>query len=168
MEEAPKKKKTLRAFYRLMIKLVIVASIILCLLYWVFSIHIVRGNNMYPAIRDGELVITYKMDEYNVGDVVVYRNPSGEKAVARVVAREGDKYDILEEYGPQINGSLVTEDIFYPTEAGGYPLPIVLQEGEVLLLNDFRSDKKDGRSFGPIKVKDTYGKVVFSFKVRGF
>ena len=167
--EKPKKKsfwKRNKYWILFLVKLGAIAGILYLLYIYVFSFTFMHGNYMFPAVRDGDLCITYKLDPYNAGDVVLYKYGDGYR-VGRVVAKGGETYDITEQ-GPTINGSGASENIFYPTEKGEYELPVTLEEDEVLILNDMRTEMEDGRLFGPTKQADLLGKVVFIFRVRGF
>ena len=53
-----------------MIKLSVVAVILIVVFTFVLGVHIHHGNRMYPFIMDGDLLITYKLDPYRVGDAV--------------------------------------------------------------------------------------------------
>lgn len=165
-----KKKKSFwkrnKFWINLLIKLVVIAGIAYAVFTYVFGIYRMEGNNMYPAVRDGDLCITYKLDPYNTGDVVVYDYKDGYR-FGRITARGGEEYNI-DELGPIINGTHASEEIFYPTEAGDYPMPINVAKDELLIMNDYRDDMNDGRTWGPVKTETVHGKVVFVFRVRGF
>lgn len=69
-----------------------------------------------------------------------------------------------------INGSHPNEEVFYPTQIAdtNLPLPYTLSEGEFAVLNDYRSDLNDSRTYGVIKKDALKGKVIFIFRRRGF
>jgi signal peptidase I len=46
---------------------------------------LVAGSSMEPTLAAGSLVIAFQQDEYRVGDVVVYRVPTGGPAAGRLV-----------------------------------------------------------------------------------
>lgn len=46
---------------------------------------LVSGSSMEPTLDAGSLVIAFRQDEYQVGDVVVYRVPAGGPATGRFV-----------------------------------------------------------------------------------
>ena len=97
---APVKRKTgLSPWKLLLIKAVAILLLVVCTFTFVLGVHIQQGNRMYPFIMDGDLLITYKLDSYRVGDAVVYRNPdTGETAVSRIVAIGENTIEITE-YG---------------------------------------------------------------------
>lgn len=137
-------------------------------LTFVFGINRLAGNYMYPALRDGDLCITYKIGDVYGGDVVAYETEDGIR-LGRIIARSGDEID-GDEKGLILNGSPHSEEIFYPTQMMGtaLQLPYTLGEGEYLVLNDYRSDLNDSRTYGIVKKDALKGKVIFIFRRRGF
>ena len=167
-DKAKYKKKTLKAFVRLIIKLTVVAGIIWLALIFVFGVFRLKGNNMFPALRDGDLCITYKLGEYHAGDVVAYRN-NGELKFGRVIAKEGDRVS-GNDIGVLVNGAYPSEEIFYPTQIldTNLKLPCTLGKDEFVVLNDYRSDMSDSRTYGVITKGELEGKIICIFRRRGF
>lgn len=80
----------------------------------------------------------------------------------RVVAIEGDTVDITEE-GLEINNHLQVEHQIYEETlpyTEGIDYPVKIGAGEVFVLGDKREAAIDSRVYGPIKTKDTLGKVI--------
>lgn len=152
----------------LLLKLFAIFLVIWLLLIFVFGVFRLRGNSMYPSLRDGDLCITYRLDAYRSGDVVAYRI-DGELHFGRIIAIAGDTID-GDEQGLLINGSRPGEDVFYPTQIfdTNLPLPCTLGDGEFAVLNDYRSDLNDSRTYGLIAKDALEGKVIFIFRRRGF
>ena len=168
-DSKPKKKKSVkRALLMLLLKLLIVAAIGWAALTFVFGVFRLSGNNMYPMLKDGDLCVTYRLEEYHSDDVVAYR-VNGRIRFGRIVARAGDTVD-GDEQGVLINGLHPSEEIFYPTQMleTGLALPITLDEGQCMVLNDYREDLGDSRSYGVIDEDALEGKVIFIFRRRGF
>src|SRR5690554_6868574 len=56
----------------------------------VFLLSRVEGNEMFPAVKDGDLIIGFRLQGYyEKNDVITYR-VSGERKVGRYMAQEGD------------------------------------------------------------------------------
>ena len=74
----------------IIIKILVFSLICILIFTCVLSFTRVNDNNMYPAIKDGDLVVGYRLDKnYDRGDVVLYvRN--GEKSVGRIIGLPGD------------------------------------------------------------------------------
>lgn len=165
---SPKGKNPWKALLNLGLKLLIVVLVCWIALTFVFGVFRLTGNNMYPMLKDGDLCITYRLEEYRSSDVVAYR-ADGQIRFGRIIAKAGDTVD-KDEQGILINGSHPSEEIFYPTQIPdtALSLPLTLEDGEVLVLNDYREDFGDSRTYGVLKESDLEGKVIFTFRRRGF
>lgn len=167
-KESSNKKAILKDLMYLIIKLSVVSLLVWLSLVFVFGAYRLSGNNMYPALKDGDFCVTYKLEEYHSNDVVAYE-VNGVIRFGRIIARYGDTIDGDEE-GILINGSRPMEQVFYSTEIinSKLHLPYTLNEGEYILLNDYRSDTNDSREYGVITKEELHGKVIFILRRRGF
>lgn len=149
------------------IKIGITALVVVILCVFVVGIHVNHGNSSYPMIKDGDLVITYKLSELQAGQEIAYRK-DGNLRLGRIVAMEGDEVQISDQ-SLMVNGYGILEDTVYPTTAEGAAVsfPYVVPDGTVFVLNDFRSDVNDSRTFGAIPLPDCEGEVVFILRRRG-
>lgn len=162
-------RQALRDIRAFLIKLAAIALAGWLLLGFVFGIAVVEGEDMYPRIRDGDLLIFYRLQqEYHIGDVATFTR-DGKRYTGRIVAQGGDTVDITEEGQLLVNGSVQDEEIFYPTEPqeGGIALPCQIPEGSVFLLCDFRTNGTDSRSYGPVSIDALDGKVMTILRRRG-
>lgn len=127
----------------------------------VFALHRTRGMGMFPAIRDGDLVLAYRLQqEYRKGDVILYRAGEG-LHLGRVAAGGGDVVLIDDSGSLAVNGSSQAGDILYPTYAReGSAYPQRVQDGMVFVLGDYPTQTRDSRDFGAIPLADIQGKVV--------
>lgn len=57
---------------------------------------VVSGHSMEPTLMPGDLVVVKRVDEAEVGDIVVYRPPTepAARVVHRVVERDGDALEL--------------------------------------------------------------------------
>lgn len=46
--------------------------------------------------------------------------------------------------------------------------PYTVEEGRAFVLNDYREDTDDSRSFGAVSLNDIEGPLIFSMRRRGF
>lgn len=53
---------------------------------------IVNGNSMQPLYQQGDLVVVHRADEYQVGDIVTYRNPDIGPVIHRIIGQQGDQF----------------------------------------------------------------------------
>ena len=167
-EKPPKKRSAWRALLGLLLKLLVVAATVWAALTFVFGVFRLSGNNMYPMLKDGDLCITYRLEDYHSEDVVAYR-VNGRVRFGRIIAQAGDTVD-GDEQGVLVNGMYPSEEIFYPTQTQdiNLKLPVSLGDGEYLILNDYREDMSDSRTYGVIREDEMEGKVIFIFRRRGF
>lgn len=152
----------------LFFRVVVLILVLFILLTQVFGFHQVSGNEMFPAVKDGDLLLLYRIySDYAKDDVVRY-TAEGEVRLGRIVAREGDVVTITEEGSLQVNGTTQGGEIMYPTYPGEtLEYPYVVPEGHVFLLGDYRTQTKDSRDFGPIPLTDLDGKAITILRRRG-
>lgn len=150
-----------------------IAGILLCfvlLSLFVFGIYRNRDADMYPAVKDGDLVIYYRLDKNYIASDCIVLTYDGRPQVRRVVAVEGDTVDITEQ-GLVINGLVQWENYVYEETqryAEGVDFPITLQAGEVFVLGDARAGATDSRIYGAVNAADTKGKVMLFLRRRDF
>lgn len=123
---------------------------------------------MFPAMKDGDLIIAYRLQQdYAKNDVVVYE-VDGEQRVGRVVAREGDMVEINKNGQLIVNTTNQAGDILYPTyprEAESYSEQV--PRGEVFILGDYRTNSYDSRDHGTVSVNNVMGKIITILRRRG-
>ena len=123
---------------------------------------------MYPAIRDGDLVIALRLGEPAPGDAVIYRDEDGNEKMGRISATAGMTVE-LDGISYRVNGYPPAEEIFYPTRPAesGISFPLTVPEGEYFILNDFREQKDDARTNGCTPKNQILGRAVFVLRRRG-
>lgn len=164
-----KKKKRIHPLIKLLIKIAVLGIIVFIVLTYVLGFYRMTGNNMFPFVKDGDLCIVYKLEEYTTGDVVAYRDDEGKTKIGRIVAVGGQSVDFPKEGGYTVDGYQPAEEITYQTfGADGVKYPVEVGENEFFIMNDFRSDTDDSRQIGSIKESDIRGKLLFLIRRRGF
>ena len=167
----PKKEKTTgQMLLSLLIKIAVIVLIVWGLFSFVLGITIHYGNNMHPMVRDGDLVISLRLQKPYINAAVMYKH-DGKTTVGRVVAMEGSVVDIAGNGDFTVNGNVPPEEVFYPTyPAGGSEIqyPYTVPQGKVFILNDFREDTNDSRSFGAVDMGDLKGNLLLTMRRRGF
>lgn len=148
-------------------------AVLIALVAWIafsqfFLLMQNRGQDMFPAVKDGDLVIAYRLQkDYEKDDLVVYLR-NGEHCVGRIAARAGDYVNITEDGALLVNGTVQSGEIVYPT----YPkenivYPYAVPDGTVFILADYRTQAQDSRDFGPVETKDIEAKVLSILRRRG-
>lgn len=149
-----------------------IAGIAICgylVLTYLFGIGIVSGEGMYPRLRDGDMVIFYRLEaEQNINDIVAY-SKNDTLNYGRIVALGGDSVDLSEDGQLIVNGSVQQEEVFAATSADGRAtvFPVQLTQDEVFVLGDNREYALDSRDFGPITRSEIKGKVLSLLRNRG-
>ena len=172
-KKEPQKKKVKsdkQLLLNFLIKFAAIAVFIWVAFSFVLGLHLQNGNNMHPFVRDGDLVISLRVQKPYINSAVLYKH-DGKTCVGRVIALEGSTVDITDNGELTVNGVVPSEEIFYPTfRADGSPIefPYTVPKDEVFILNDFRNDTNDSRAFGSVKKKDLMGPLLFSARRRGF
>ena len=127
-----------------------------------------QGLGMFPAMKDGDLILAYRLQRtFTKGDVVVY-TAEGRRCLGRVAAGGTDVVHMDDSGSLTVNGNPQNGEILYPTfarENSAYPLRV--QEGTVYVLGDYRTQTRDSRDFGPIPLEHIQGKVIAIVRRRG-
>ena len=146
---------------RLVIRIALIVLVAWLLLSKVFLFTQAHGQNMFPAVKDGDLMIAFRLQrEYVKGDVVIC-SVNGKPYVGRIAARENDVVGLDDTGRLIVNGTIQGGEIIYPTYARE-PLeyPYRVPEGNVFLLGDYRIESEDSRDFGPVPMNQVEGKVI--------
>ena len=131
---------------RLLIKLAAGAALTAVLLLFAACVIPQHGNQMFPSVKDGDLVVTLRAGcTYKTGDLCGYRDPQGCLRLGRIAAVPGEKAELPDGKGSRL-----------------------IPPGSYYLLNDNPEEHGDSRSFGPVKKKDMRGTVFWLFRRRGF
>ena len=161
---------TKRLMINLLIKISVIVVVVILALNYVIGITINYGNHMHPAINDGDLVISLKLQRPYLNAVVIY-NRDDKKHIGRIVGLPGNEINITDKGELFVNGVLAAEDIYYPTfkdSNSNLNYPYLVEEGKAFILNDFREKMDDSRQFGAVNLDDIDGPLILSLRRRGF
>ncbi len=159
---------TKNGYISLFIRMFLLIVVTYILFTQVFLITRANGNDMFPAIKDGDLIIAFRWHkEYIKDDIAVYK-VGDTSHLGRVVARETDVVTLDESGILLVNGTVQSGEILYPTLAKeGLTYPLRIDARRVFLLGDHRMESKDSRDYGPIELKLVKGKVITILRRRG-
>jgi signal peptidase I len=151
--------------------LAVVAAILVVILVAPVRVH---GDNMAPALKDGDVVIIHKASYYDekppaYGDIVCFKRSfrpdaadgSKEYRIARVVGLPGDEIEIR---GGEVyrNGGKVHGVVLSAEDADGVAGTREIGSGEVFVLNYNETDEVDSRDEDvETRLEDIRGEVVF-------
>ena len=169
-KQLPRQETTLgEDIFQLLLKIVLIILAVILVFTFMYGMARINDVSMKPAIKDGDLVMYYRLDKRFVsGDVAVFED-NGRNTTGRVVAVAGDTVDITKD-GLKINGAdQVSQDIYFDTTQfkDGVDFPITVGEGQVFILGDNRPQASDSRTFGCIDLNDVKGKVIAVIRTRG-
>lgn len=148
-------------YVSLFCRIVVIALAAWVLFSQLFLVTRMKGSEMFPAMKDGDLVIGFRLQQTLVkGDVVVYSH-NGETRIGRVVARSGDVITLSSSGAMLVNGTTQSGEIMYPTyPKEGIDYPYTVPEGNVFIMGDYRTQSEDSRDFGPVSTEDVAAKVI--------
>lgn len=123
---------------------------------------------MFPAMKDGDLIIGFRLQQtYMKDDVVVY-TVNGEPHVGRIAARAADVVTLDDSGTLLVNGTAQGGEIIYPTYAKeNFEYPYTVPENQVFILGDYRTQTADSRDFGAVSMENVKGKVITILRRRG-
>ena len=150
-----------RDTWSLVLRVAVLAALAWVLFTQVFVLTQASGNSMFPAIKDGDLLIGYRQQgTYAKNDVVLYR-AGGKLRVGRILARENDLVNLDTSGTLVVNGSAQSGEILYPTYAkDALEYPYTVPEGCVFILGDYRTQSEDSRDFGAVPLTELEAKVI--------
>jgi signal peptidase I len=166
-----KMKKVASVIFELVKIIVIALAIVIPIRYFLIQPFYVKGASMEPTFYDHEYLIvnelTYRMNEPNRGDVIVFKYPRNPEQyfIKRVIALPGESIKI--ENGLVYIQKVDSEDWLLLDESGylnesvkTYPnFEAEVLEEEYFLMGDNRSSSLDSRIFGAVKNNFIIGKT---------
>ena len=150
-------------------RLAALALIFYILFSKVFIVCQLSGNAMFPSLKDGDLVLGFRLEQEIQKDDLILYEMDGEICASRVAAKGSDYVDMDEEGRLYINGTVQSGEILYPTEPKELlTYPYQVPEGHIFVLGDYRTQASDSRDFGPLPEEAIKGKVITIVRRRGF
>lgn len=141
--------------------------LILVIMYLVFPVAVAHDENMYPFLREGDILISCRFDtEYQVNDVVFFKD-NEETRIGRIIAKEGDTVEITGDEKLYVNSYPQSEEVFYPTlPEEGKEINEKVPDNSYYLLNDYRKELNDSRTYGSVSKDELLGKVFLIIRRR--
>lgn len=153
---------------RLILRILLILLVAWLVFSQLFLITQAKGNTMFPAVKDGDLLLAFRLqDKYEKDDVVIYKR-DGEQRIGRIAARASDVVNLDDSGTLKVNGTVQAGEIIFPTYAGAnLTYPYRVPANSVFVLGDFRTQTEDSRDFGSIPLDDLEGKVITYLRRRG-
>ena len=164
-----KRAAAVREIQRFLLRALCLFILLFILFHYVIGLLIVPGNDMYPRLDTGDLIVYYRLSQDYLNQDVVCIRKLGTRYVSRIVGRPGDIIEV-EDNALRVNGNRIQETgIFYPTpQYEGYvEYPLILGEGEYFCLGDHREGAEDSRYFGAVDSSEIEGLVIMLIRRNG-
>lgn len=157
-----------KGYFALLRKILFIGIATWLLFTQVFLVARTNGNDMFPAVKDGDVVLAFRLQKtYLKEDAVVYQL-DGKRYIGRIIASENDVVAMDDSGTIRVNGTVQTGEILYPTFAkDGLSYPYRVPEGAIFILGDNRPQAKDSRDFGAIPRQQVEGKIITLLRRRG-
>lgn len=169
-EEIAEKKRIVKSIW----KGILIRTGTFALTFWiiftfVFGIWIADGNDMAPAIREGDLVVYYRCRNFTNRDSVVYE-ADGDVYLGRIAGCEGAVIGKTEDHRLTVDGRIQPVQpgmgIYSETPAGDLKERITVEPGRFFILGDCREESTDSRCFGTVGKDQIRGKVFLLWRRR--
>lgn len=164
IDERKKKAEYRNSLRSLITELLVVILILTAIFSFVFGITVQHGNDMYPAVKDGDIILYYRTSKLLNTEAVVY-DVEGKTYVGRVAAGPGSQISMTGDMQVTVDGILMPIDTAngiytktYADETAKYPL--TLEDDAYFVLGDNRDEAKDSRQFGQIHKRNIDGRVI--------
>ena len=142
-----------REWKRFLVECVVVVAAVYIIFHYCIGLAFVSGHSMEPSLKDGELVVFYRLDQaYQPGDIVIIHRSDNIEYIKRVVAEPGDTVELSEGLAG-MGKTLPVQD--------GVEFPYAVPENCYFVLGDNRENSLDSRSFGVVKEEEITGRVFF-------
>lgn len=153
--------KTLKSTIAVLI--VVAALSVLIAMLWMPVMRI-SGSSMEPALEDGQIVIAFKTNNFNEGDVMAFYH-GNKLLIKRYIAGASEWVDIDGEGNVYVNNELLEEKYLSKKAYGetDITLPYQVPDDRYFVLGDNREVSIDSRNtiVGCISKEQIVGKVVF-------
>ncbi len=146
----------------------IIVFIVLPIRLFVAQPFVVIGSSMDPTFTNNDYLIvdelTYRLDDPERGDVVIFRYPGDEKKyfIKRIIGLPGETLDIRDGKVSITNkanpsGFVLNEP--YIKDLPTNTMNVTLEDGKYFVMGDNRDVSFDSRSWGPLPEDEIVGKA---------
>ena len=164
LAEIENRRKYIGALRSTIYVLIVVAAVAVLISTLVFPVLQVSGTSMEPTLKDEEIIVLIKTDNYSTGDLVgfYYQN---KLLLKRVIATSGDYVDIDLNGAVSVNGKRMDEPYVNELSLGtcDIELPYQVPDGRIFVMGDHRDISIDSRTkaVGCIEKEQIVGIVLF-------
>jgi signal peptidase I len=147
------------------LKFLICIVVVLALRAVPFKIVVVKGDSMLPNLKNNQVLLAVKTNNFSVDDIVVAKNDYRETIIKRVKFVDDDVYyyvlglhsEKVEIYDEHV-GVMALK--YYQGNDQYLVMKQIVPKNHVYLLGDNLNNSDDSRRFGPVEKKDIMYKVI--------
>ena len=154
---------------------VVIAFAIFLLVWWLFlQPHKVDGRSMDPTFCNGDMLLTdkftYRFRDPERYEIIVFKSPVsvGRDLIKRIIGLPGETVEIRGQ-SVYVNAQKLPENYLpknRPTDGHKAMVegkPIVIPQGEYIVMGDNREHSSDSREFGTIKREAMIGRSLLRY-----
>jgi len=129
-----------------------------------YKLIVVRGNSMYPTLKNGSILLGKKSNYFKRGDIIVAQNDLFEVIVKRIKYVGGDNY--YYSFSKDSAEFTLIEDDSYAnlykiiSTDNQSIMHLVVPKNQYYILGDNRNESDDSRRFGSINKESIIYKIV--------
>jgi signal peptidase I len=141
--------------------------IVVVLALWAvpFKIVVVKGDSMLPNLKNNQVLLAVKTNNFSVDDIVVAKNDYRETIIKRIKFVDNEVYyyvlglhsEKVEIYDEHV-GVMALK--YYKGNDQYLVMKQIVPRNHVYLLGDNIDNSDDSRRFGPVEKKDIMYKVI--------
>lgn len=149
-------------------KVAAVAVILGLVFTFLFGFYVVPDNGMDPALKEGDLVLYYRLASDVTSDDVVVYEADGAEHVGRVAALPGESVEIRQDGTFLVNGNPQAVEygrMVTPAE-GGVTYPVLMNLSSYFVLGDNVEYAWDSRTCGAVDRSQVRGKALSILRLR--
>lgn len=154
----------------ILVRISVFAASVWFVFTFLFGVWICDSRDMYPAVREGDLVVYCRKVSLARQDAVVYET-AGEVRIGRIAATAGEVLGKTGDGKLTIDGRIQPvqprQGIYEESGVTGNFAEKAIPSGKFFLLGDARAEATDSRKLGPVPEKDIRGKVFMLWRRRG-
>lgn len=147
------------------LKFLICIVVVLALWAVPFKIIVVKGDSMLPNLKNNQVLLAVKTNNFSVDDIVVAKNDYRETIIKRIKFVDDDVYyyvlglhsEKVEIYDEHV-GVMALK--YYEGNDQYLVMKQIVPKNHVYLLGDNLNNSDDSRRFGPVEKKDIMYKVI--------
>ena len=147
------------------LKFLICIVVVLALWAVPFKTVVVKGDSMLPNLKNNQVLLAVKTNNFSVDDIVVAKNDYRETIIKRIKFVDDDVYyyvlglhsEKVEIYDEHV-GVMALK--YYEGNDQYLVMKQIVPKNHVYLLGDNLNNSDDSRRFGPVEKKDIMYKVI--------